>query len=364
MKFALYDHAGKGTYLKQKLLAAGHTESDRVDELDLLILDCDWEWAHPRPAMIKAASAAGARIALYPHGGMPTVFTYDGLCEPDLLVDLRLEHGPGSIEIARIFGAELRQHAAGWLYSPSAPFSPRSDPGRVLFAPMHPNIENLQTRTNGHDPAPRLNQNIYRQLLNMGAEVTVSLVGPPDRNGVWPHPRAKLMVNPTMAFQASYSLVAAADTVIAAGTMGALAVALGKPTVMFGQGDWSDYVGGRYVTAAHAVDYTEMARYPIDCDDTPVDEALVRACEGDRAAAEWREAFVQDDGTAAAVRLLEELVGELLPEQANYGSANEEADMREDPEPTPDEPAPPDEGGEEQKNATVGGVTARAGAVA
>lgn len=340
MKFALFDHAGKGTYLGRVLAAAGHTPCERPDEADLLLLDCDWSWAHPRSAMIDAAKTAGARVALYPHGGMPTVFVYDGLTDPHPGVDLRLEHGQGSIEIARIFGAESRlsQHAPGWLFSPTAPPATPSGgrPGRVLFAPMHPNIEALQARTNGNDPAPKLNQDIYKQLLAMHVDLTVSIVAPPDRNGIWQHPRATFVDNPSMNFQASYDLVRQADAVVAAGTIGALGVALGKPTVMFGQGDWSDYVGGRYVKAKHAKKYASMARYPIDCSDTPVEEALARACEGDRTVAEWREAFIgHDDGASAAVRLLEQLVGEPLPEQANL-----------------------------QQNVSIGGVTATAGAVA
>lgn len=372
MKFALFDNCGKGAYLRQRLIAAGHTASERVEDTDVLVLDCDWRWAHPRPAMIDAAVAAGARVVLYPHGGMPTVFVYDGLTDPDERVALRLEHGPGSIDVARLFGAEhkLNQHAAGWLFSPTAPFTPRSEPGRVLFAPMHPNIEAMQKGASAIDPAPALNQRIYKELLDAGYDVTVSVVGPQFRNGVWPHPRATFADNHEMSFQQSFELVRQADSVVAAGSLGALGVALGKPTVMFGQGDFSDYVDGRYQRAAHAGLYTAAARYPLDCEDGHVSDLLARACKGDAGAAEWRTAFVGEDGTEAAIRLIEKLAHEVLPEQAKYEASTQEAGVRETPEePQGEEPEGDETGTDEesepkaeQKNVVIGGVTARAAA--
>lgn len=363
MKFAIHDHAGKGAYLTQQLLAAGHERAERIDQTDVLLLDCDWPWAQPRPAMIDAAVQSGAKVALYPHGGMPTVFAYDGLAEPHADVALRLEHGPGSIDIARLFGAEHRlvQHAPGWLFSPTAPFAPRESPGRVLFAPMHPNIEAMLTGRNGYDPAPDINRAVYQQLLDGGYDLAVSLVGPPHRNGVWPHPRARFLENPSMSFQHSYQLVASADSVVAAGTMGALAVALGKPTVMLGQGDWSDYVGGRYVRASHASLYSDTARYPLDADEGDLAQLLARACRGDRAAAEWRAKFVGDDGTAAAIRLLENHAGGTLSEQAKLGGrmAKKTKNQKYD-EAQADSQTKADGGN--QKNVSIGGVTARAGA--
>lgn len=317
MRFALFAYENKGAYLRQRLEARGHTVSERIEETDLLILDCDWWWAAPRPAMIDVAEKHGVKVALYPHGGQSTTFVYDGLTKPDRRVALRLEHGPGSIEIARLFGGDtLNQHAAGWLFSPTAPFSPLDDPGRILFAPMHPNIEALNKRQNGHDPGPRINQRIYRELLETGREFTVSLVGPPDRNGIWAHPRATLVQNNTMALSESFQLLETVDSVIATGTLAALAVARGKPTVMFAQHDLTDYVDGRYQEAEHADLYRGIVRYPINCDDGHVSDLLARACAGDTRAAEWREAFVGKDGTEAAIRLLENLAGEPLPEQA------------------------------------------------
>jgi hypothetical protein len=47
-----------------------------------------------------------------------------------------------------------------------------------------------------------------------------------------------------MRFTHSYELIQDADVVVGAGTIAAAAVACGKPTVMLGGHDCSDYIGG------------------------------------------------------------------------------------------------------------------------
>ncbi len=303
----LYEFEGKELYLRQALMGRGHTPAERIDDTDLLLVDTDAPWANPRPQMIEAAKAAGAKVALYPHSGLPICWMYDGICEPNPDVDLRLEHGLGSIEVADAIGTDLRQLGFGWLYSPTRPFAPVATPQTVLFAPLHPIIEGLaHPETNGHDPAPAWNQQVYKRLLSRGYEVTVSVVGPPHRSGVWPHPRAHLVANPTMQFTASYQLVMAADVVVAASTMAALAIACGKPTVMLAQDHWREGFNG--VEAAHPELYADLIRYPLDATDGDLGETIVRACAGDPDAAEWRDRFVGDDGIDDAVVALEQLV--------------------------------------------------------
>ncbi len=307
MKFAMYGFEGKELYLRQALYGRGHTEAEKIEDTDLLLVDTDAPWAHPRPEMIQAAKAAGAKVALYPHGGLPD-WTYDGLCEPSHDVDLRLEHGPGSIEVADLLGLDLHQAAPGWLFSPTQPFAPMENPRKVLFAPLHPIIEGLANpETNGHDPAPAINQEVYKRLLTLGYELTVSVVGPPHRSGVWPHPRANLIPS-AMSFTASYQLIMAADVVVAAGTMAATAVACGKPLVMLGQENFTTYANDDYTGPANPDLYRDLIRYPIDVGDGDLDALIGYACDTNVGVAEWRARFIGDDGVDAAVLLLERLV--------------------------------------------------------
>ena len=310
MRFGIWDHAGKGGYLREQMLRAGHSPAETLEDADLLLLDCDWRWANPRPDLIRAAVQAGTRVVLYPHGGLPTVFVYDGLTPPDPNVSLRLEHGPGPIQVAERLGLDLSQRAVGWLYTPTRPFRPVEEPRRMLFAPQHPNMEALLNGTlNGQDPGPAINNRIFRELLEFEYdELSVLTVGPSWRNGVFAHPRVRQVSNHEMTLQTAYAEVMRTDVVIAAGTVAALAVACGKPTVMLGQGHYADYIGGRYVFPDNWESYDADLRYPIDAETGDLEDAIYRACEGDEEAADWRERFVGDDGTTSAIEALEELV--------------------------------------------------------
>jgi len=308
MRFAIWQNCGKGSYLQQRLVEQGHTVAETVDRTDVLIVDCDWAWAHPRPELIRLAKQAGAKVAVYPHGGAPTVFVYDGLTPPDENVDLRLEHGRGPIEIAQLLGLELKQKETGWLFSPARPFEPVENPVRLLFAPQHPNMEMVHAGTNGHDSGPKLNQAVYKDLLKLGYELTVTSVGPLWKNGVWAHPGVAFVDNPNMEFQQSFALVQQADVVVGAGSVAAAAIASGKPTVMLGQTNLADYVNGSYCWPNNTDLYADLLRYPLDVEYGELDELIVAACDGDDGAAEWRDRFVGDDGTLEAIRLLEQLV--------------------------------------------------------
>jgi hypothetical protein len=317
MRFAIWDPEGKGLYLRQTMLEQGHQIASSVEPTDLVLVDCDWRWAQPRPDLIRQAAEAGAKVAVFPHGGLPTVFVYDGLTAADPLVSMRLEHGQGSIDVAETLGLDLSQRAYGWLYSPTRPFVPVEKPKKLLFAPQHPNIEAMNAGMNGHDPAPQLNQKVYKQLLKLGYEITVSLVGPAWKNGVWRHPGVSFVWNPQMRYDLSLALVEQTDVVVGAGSMAAAAVASGKPVVMFAQGDYTDWVDGRYQLPDHVDVYADELRYPLDVEYGDLPDLISRACEGDDAAAGWRARFVGDDGSLAAVGALVELVGDVPSSSAN-----------------------------------------------
>lgn len=309
MRFAVWDHAGKAAYLTQKLREAGHTLAANLEETELLLVDHDGPWAHPRPELIRLAAENNIPVVMYPHGGQPGIFPYDGHADPDPRVTLRLEHGHGVIDVAENLGLELRQHACGWLFSPTAPFQQKAHARTVLFAPQHPNMETIAS-PNGHDPAPSLNQHIYRQLLKTGYRIVVLHVGPPWRNGLWAHPAARFVDNHQMAFQTAYQTVLDADVVVGAGTVGALGVALGRPTVMFGQDDFSDYIDGQYRESLHVEEYREKFRYPLDAGDADLDYLIAQACYGTPETMEWRRNHIGDDGTSEAVYVLEGVVAE------------------------------------------------------
>jgi hypothetical protein len=123
---------------------------------------------------------------------------------------------------------------------------------------------------------------------------------------VWAHPKARFTDNPQMLFHHSFEQILSADVVVGAGTIGAASVALGKPTVMFDQDTFADYVNDQYVQAAHQDLYDDLARYPLDATDGNLQDLISQACESEQTW--WRDTWVGTDGTSRAVQLLEDLV--------------------------------------------------------
>jgi len=263
MRFALFDHQGKGLHIGQALVAAGWDLSGDPADCDLLLVDHDGPYAHPRPAIIEAAYDAGAKIVLYPHGALPTVTFYDGAYAPDARIDARLEHGEGHVEIGRRIGlGDIGQTVVGWTYSDRAAFAP-TRPERILFAPIQPNGSG---ELKEHD---RLrNHHAWMQLREIG-NVAV-------RNPGFP-------ADVTSAF----ADVDQADVVVAAGTLACLALARGKPVVMIHDRNLENEV-----EPAHLDAYDDYQRYPLTVGDAPLGDLIAEACQGSAHVDAWRNLFV------------------------------------------------------------------------
>lgn len=148
------------------------------------------------------------------------------------------------------------------------------------------------------------------------------MVGPTYANGVWHHPAAQFVPNPQMGFPNTYRIVQDADVVVGGGTVAALAVAVGKPLVMVGEDDFADYIGGEYRAAAHPDLYRDLCRYPLNAADGSLAELILTACTGSPAIAEWRRLWTPEDGTTAAIALLEKLAGVSSSPPVKYEKQN------------------------------------------
>ncbi len=254
--------------LTDTLLAAGHTHTP-VTHADLLLIDIDDPDAPRRGRLI---SQCPGKVVLYPHGATPT---YHGFYEPDERIDVQLVHGVGTARLVAGLGLDRKIIDAGWTYSPMVPFQP-TEGKRVLFGPTHPYGSgklDLQYRN--------LNTRVYHLLRASALNVKVQMFGTAINNGL-PHGvngyRSTLMLD--------WSQIDEADVVVGDGTFACLALARGKPVVMFGQ-DWP-------VTDEHnrAVvgPVVRLPRYPLDIDDGAVPDLIDRACRG--AGEEWRKQFV------------------------------------------------------------------------
>ncbi len=268
MNFHVLDHQGKSRMLVDTLLAAGHTHT-AAGHADLLLIDIDDPDAPRRGRLIDQCQGT---VVLYPHGATPT---YHGFYEPDDRIDVQLVHGVGTAKLVADLDLDRKIIDAGWTFSPMLPFAP-TEGKRVVFGPTHPYGSGKLD-----DQYRNLNGRVYRALKASGLDLKVQMFGLAANNGL-PHGaschRSSLMLD--------WSLIDKADVVVADGTFASLAMARGKPVVMFGQ--------DLEVTDEHNRPQTgpivRLPRYPVDFDDGDLAGLIDKACRG--VGEDWRKQFV------------------------------------------------------------------------
>jgi hypothetical protein len=301
LRVAIKDHFRKALPIAQALQDAGHrlvTEGPA----DLLLIDLD----PPRfgyRELIDHHKRMGAKVLVYPHGAGANL-VYDGLYEPYDAVDGQLVMGWGGVELLRRLNYPRPVHTIGWSYCPQRPFRPRAAVRRVVFAPIHPGGDGSLLE---HRRAQ--NAAIFAQLVNGPWEVIVRHVGTIEQNGLWEASGVRFVLG---KMDLSHAEIDTADAVVAGvGTYPVMAVAGGVPTVMYGQFPTPSYgVEGEPGRPLRSIDrYRDLARFPIDADDGPLDEMLDCAARDDRPIVNWRRRWVGEpfNGPATAM-LIERLV--------------------------------------------------------
>ncbi len=268
MRFHALDVQGKSKMLTRTLLDAGHEESTPA-QADLLLIDIDDPDAPRRGRLIEQCAG---KVMLYPHGGMPS--TYHGFYEPDDRIDIQLVHGAGGARLVSELGRQVA--TVGWSYSPMLPLKTVVAPARVLFGPTHPYGSGKLDQQD-----KKMNLHVYEILRESGLAVEVQMFGTAVANGL---PQGVNGYRSTLMLD--WAAVDRAELVVAEGTLACLAMARGKPVIMFGQDleptdEHSRPVRGPVI---------KVPRYPIDIDDGDLDELIDAACNG--VGESWRHKFV------------------------------------------------------------------------
>lgn len=204
MIVAVYDHRGMAQPFIRALTAAGHAvvrADQQLDaEADALLIDLDHD-------NYRAMIEAHRKVFLISHGGGPVVspVTHDQ-------VRGAFVAGPGNVTLCE---APVVVDV-GWAWCDLRPFRPSPEPRRILLAPVHPdNDGQVEARWRAQEAAAR------DTVINaVGHAVTLTYRPGPS----------------TIGDTARDLAADRPDLIVAApGTIVAVAVALGIPTITYGQ---------------------------------------------------------------------------------------------------------------------------------
>lgn len=302
MKIQVSDYQHKADRLRKAIAHAGHQVVSEWP--DALLIDHDAQVAHYR-RVIERAYSEEAKILLYSHGA-PVIVAWDGIWKPSQYVTAYLAQSPGQKAVMQAYKYPHPICVIGWHFCEQRKFSPALKLNRVLFAPWHPH-------SNGwlNPEIMTLNTRVYSKLIATGHKITVRCVRSLEENGLYP---ADMVENQqsNMTIEDAVKAIDAAQLVVSnPGTFASLAVARGKPVVMYGQDiqphDGYSADGLRYVKSWDA--YRDLMRYPYDITDSkPNATANIIHAAANQEAVQWRAQFIGEPfNPAEFVELLEGL---------------------------------------------------------
>lgn len=293
-KFYFREHLHKGRAYISALEKRGYERTDNLKHSDLAFFDHDisWQLLEHRPECYTC-KRLDIPFFIYPHAARSGVL-WD-LYKPWPYTTAQFIHAEGWKTVMQRLKYPCPLEVTGWNYSDIRPFIPVKPIGKpkVLFGPIHP-------MGNGYlyQMDKDLNFKIFKFLVSMLDEIdlTVRYCGEMGANGIWPHKKVAYYHGKT---DGSTVEIEGADLVIGAFTFAYLAIALGKPTIMFGEkeiphGGVSDL---NMVCAKNWHKYKSFINYPFNlCDVLDSRSAFMdmmkKAMTGTMRVQRWREKFV------------------------------------------------------------------------
>lgn len=236
---------------------------------NVLLIDGDFPVAS-YPYTIQHAYEAGAETVLYSHGA-PVITAWDGIWRPGPLTRLYLAQSPGQKWVMNTYKYPIKVEVIGWHYCEQRLFQPCNDVKKVLFAPEHPH-------TNGYMLAEA--REITEKINNLLNDLPFDVV---RHDGPVP-------------LDISVMAIDQADVVVSyPGTFATLAVARGKPVVMYGQDicPHDGYSDEMLKYVKHWDDYRDYMRYPYDIShvNARAAESIIRNAAINEAV-DWKLKFV------------------------------------------------------------------------
>jgi hypothetical protein len=297
MNICVVEHQHKAQPYINALLSSHHHIKRIPIKADCLLIDHEWAGLFaglPKVTwrkQILEAEQRGMPIFIYPHSVRPNI-PHD-LTDQYYQARALFTIAEGHKEVLRRIGYPNPIEVMGWPYTEIKPFRQRKSNGkiRVLFAPIHP-------VGNGYlpDAERELNAKTYKKLLGLTDKIdlTVRHVQPLESSGLWFDERAKIIRG---AMDGSTKQMNGADVIVAAFTFAYMAVALGHPLVMMGEGikpHNSPRGVGKLIYARNWEKYKDYMKFPHNVEDcsskTDLLDMLKRAMQAPPD--EWKERFI------------------------------------------------------------------------
>lgn len=299
MRIQISDYQSKASALTKALKDAGHELVKSWP--DILLIDHDLPVANYRKTVERAYSE-GSHVVLYSHGA-PVITSWDGIWEPSDYVSGYVAQSPGQKHVMEQYNYPYPIDVIGWHYCAIKPFKPTTIK-TVLFAPWHPHSDGWMI-----PEGKRLNTSVYSRLMEMPYKLYVRHVRAIEHNGIEMRGGVEYQ-HSDMSIAGAVKAIDAVDMVVTnMGTLACLAVARGKPLVVFGQDicphDGYSPISLRYVNNWDL--YRDYLRYPYDISASKpkaTQNIIEQAAQNE--AAEWREKFIgQPFDASAFVALME-----------------------------------------------------------
>lgn len=294
--FAVYNHQGKANRFIEALQLFGFRLAGR-DRAQVILIDVD------QPATMERhkedCAKGNAFVFCYPHAGRPCV-TWDGISERSDWTSASFVHAEGHVDVLRAYGYDKPLHVSGWPYSPVLPFTPVKSPRKILYAPVHPN-------SNGWMPPVYLEQNkeVFERLVKLRRDGKIQLrvryIRGLENNGLSDEPDVEYVLGePDLVYQD----ILDADVVVSSQTFGYMAVALGKPTLMYGEST-PPQAGSEdnNLKVVKSFDkYRDLMAFPLDLLERSDTMGLIRhAAATDESIREWKRRMIGGEFDRLAV---------------------------------------------------------------
>ena len=292
LKFAYYPNRDKGEVYLNTLLESGlYEQTPRAANADFLLSDYEGRC----PSDISSILKRGKCAFIYPHAAL-TFISYDGMYRSDLGVTGNFVPSYGQRKVMWQYGYKCPVYLAGWSYSPVLPFKPIKDnPIRILFAPNHSILTSRRRFSSSYwDKKWGQNKDVFNKLVRVpNSSLTVYHSGDIYKDNNLPKLPDKITyIKSDLSIKKSVEMIGSGeyDLVVGFDTFAWIAIAMGVPTVFFGQDlQWEGVLG----KAKHWNDYKDFIHYPYDILDPKFTTSdLYEALRSDTKIIQWKEAFI------------------------------------------------------------------------